>query len=147
MKKEFVLLFLVCFFSCTSGFLSFGSDEETISPTPEQVAICRNEMYLNQILPIEPLGYKLLGSGIDDAIWFKFKTEEKNISEYFSKNAVNTDNFKHDFQMFPEDISWWDVENKKFFGGNAELPNVKFMTIAIEEKTDYNVVYIMWHET
>ncbi|HEX3046395.1 MAG TPA: hypothetical protein VHY08_16685, partial [Bacillota bacterium] len=64
-----------------SGCLDFGKEEETTHPTSLQVLQCRKLMYLNPNLDIKPLGFKLLGSGIDDAIWLKFRTNAKSLNQ------------------------------------------------------------------
>jgi hypothetical protein len=80
-----------------TGCLDFGEDEETTSPTKVQVSRCRSEMYLNLLMKITPLGFKLQGSGIDDAIWFKFKTEITDIHKIFINKVVDTSKFKKGF--------------------------------------------------
>ncbi len=138
---------LAVILSC-SGCLEFGNDEETDSPTKEQVDRCRSEMYLNPSMQITPLGYKLEGSGIDDAIWFKFKTDVSEAQEIFDIKVVDTAKFKNGFSFVHDmtELRWWDVKNKELLGGQVELPNARFMNVGIEKNNGGFVVYIMWHE-
>ena len=149
MRKSRLLIAVVPVFSLMSaGCLNFGKDEETTSPTEAQVSRCRSEMYLNPSMKITPLGFKLEGSGIDDAIWFKFKTDISNVREIFDSEVVDTSTFKDGFAFANDmdELKWWDAKGKRLLGGQVELPNVRFMNVGIEEDGDGYVVYIMWHE-
>lgn len=130
-----------------TGCLNFGKDEETTAPTKVQIDRCRLEMHISPSLKITPLGYKLEGLGIDDAIWFKFKTNEGNLGHIFNPMVVDASKFKKDFRLdeAPE-IKWWDVKGKKLLGGQVELPNVRFMNVGIEKSREGCAIYIMWHE-
>ncbi|MCP3935210.1 MAG: hypothetical protein GY708_07545 [Actinomycetia bacterium] len=132
-----------------AGCLSFGEDEETTMPDPGQVDRCRAEMYLNPSLTLFPLGYKLEGSGIDDAIWFKFKTRASDPAEIFDTSIVDVTTFKKGFSFLyeMEGVPWWDVADKDFLGGQVALPNVRFMNVGMHETSEGYIVYIMWHET
>lgn len=147
MKKS-VLLFALSLTLFISGCLDFGNDEETTSPNKAQIERCRSEMYLNPSMQITPLGYKLEGSGIDDAIWFKFKTNISDVNNIFDSKVVDTATFKAGFIFVHEmkELKWWDVKNKNLLGGQVELPDVRFMNVGIEKNDDGYVVYIMWHE-
>ena len=125
MKISRLLMSLVVTLSC-SGCLEFGNDEETTSPTKEQVDRCRSEMYLNPSMQITPLGYKLEGSGIDDAIWFKFSTDVSEVKELFDIKVVDTSKFQTGFSFIHDmtKLKWWDVKNNELLGGQVELPNV-----------------------
>lgn len=146
-RLHFVIALTVLFSS--AGCLKFGTDEETTSPTQAQVDRCRSEMYLHPALKIVPLGYKLWGSGIDDSIWFKFKTDTKEMRDMFDATVVDTSKFADGFTFFHETDGpkWWDVKGKKLLGGKAELPNVKVMAVGIEKTEEGSVVYIMWWES
>jgi len=147
MRKSYLLIVLLLILSL-AGCLDFGKDEETTSPTKAQVARCRSEMYLNPSMKITPLGFKLEGSGIDDAIWFKFKTNIVDVQEIFDGKVVDTSKFEDYFTFTHEmnELKWWDVKGKKLLGGQVELPNVRFMNVGVEKTNDGYVVYIMWHE-
>ncbi len=144
---QLIALSLMLVFMLT-GCLDFGNDEETTTPTEAQLSRCRAEMYLNPSMKITPLGYKLEGSGIDDVIWFKFKIDVLDLQEIFDGKVVDTSKFKEGFTLIHEmrELKWWDVQSKNLFGGQVELPNVKFMNVGIEKNDEGYVVYIMWHE-
>ena len=72
-----------------AGCLDFGEDEETTTPTVKQVARCRAKMYLKKSMKLTPLGLRLEGSGIDDAIWFKFRTDVAGPAETFDTSVVD----------------------------------------------------------
>jgi len=142
MRKSYMLTALLLSLSLIStGCLAFGIDEETTTPTEAQLSRCRAEMYLNPSMKITPIGYKLEGSGIDDAIWFKFWTDVSGVQEIFDVKVVDTSKFKTGFTFSHEmkEIKWWDVENKELLGGQVELPNVRFMNVGIEK-----IVKVMW---
>jgi hypothetical protein len=148
MKKIHLLTVLLIALSFT-GCLEFGEDEETRSPTKARVDRCRSEMYLDSSARITPLGYKLLGSGIDDAIWFKFRTESTDLAEIFDSKVVDTSKFNNDFTFSSEmkNVKWWDVKGKKLFGGQVSLPNVRYMNVGVNKTEEGYVIYVMWHET
>ena len=142
MRKSYMLTALLLALSLIStGCLAFGIDEETTTPTEAQLSRCRAEMYLNPSMKITPIGYKLEGSGIDDAIWFKFWTDVSGVQEIFDVKVVDTSKFKTGFTFSHEmkELKWWDVENKELLGGQVELPNVRFMNVGIEK-----IVKVMW---
>jgi len=149
MRKSYLLIALLQLFSFMfMGCLDFGEDEETTSPDQTQVNRCRSEMYLNPSMKITPLGFKLEGSGIDDAIWFKFKTDVSDVQKIFDIKVVDTSKFKTGFTFIHEmkELKWWDVKNKELLGGQVELPNVRLMNVGIEKNDEGCLVYIMWHE-
>jgi hypothetical protein len=147
-RRQAVTAVLLILTVCTSC-LKFGDDEETTPPTSVQVDRCRSEMYLNPSVDIIPLGYKRIGSGIDDAIWFKFKTTATDLTEIFDSTVVDvttfTSPFTFDFEM--EGVRWWDVEGKTLLGGQVSLPNARYMNVGIYRTEEGCVIYIMWHET
>ena len=149
MKKSYLFISLLPILSFMfTGCLDFGKNEGTTSPTPDQVNRCRSEMYLNPLMRITLLGFKLEGSGIDDAIWFKFKSGISDVQKIFDVKVVDTSKFKTGFTFIHEmkELKWWDVKNKELLGGQIELPNVGFMNVGIEKNDDGYIAYIMWHE-
>ncbi len=138
---------LLC--AASAGCLKFGDDEETTAPSADQVARCRAEMYLTPGLKIRPLGYKLIGSGIDDAIWFKFGTDTSSAAEIFRTDIVDVSGFGEalEIQAPASKSDWWDIAGKKIHGGRVSLPNARFMSVGIASSEGQSVVYIMWHET
>jgi len=85
-----------------TGCLDFGKDEETTSPTKSQVSRCHARMYLNPSIKITPVAFKFLGSGIDDAIWFKFKADVSDLHKIFDSKVVDTSRFKYGFSFIHE---------------------------------------------
>lgn len=148
MKKIYLLITLLAVLTFT-GCLDFGEDEETTTPTKDQVNRCRSEMYLKPSVKITSLGFKLRGSGIDDAIWFKFKTDSANLAEIFDVATVDISKFEDDFKFIYEmkELKWWDVESKKLHGGQVSLPNARYMDVGAEKTEEGYVIYIMWFET
>lgn len=106
-------------------------------------------MYLNPAMKITPVGFKLLGSGIDDAIWFKFKTDVTDVQNIFDGKVVDTAKFKDGFTFTGgmDGSEWWDVKGKELLGGRVKLPNVRYMNVGIEKNDEGYIIYIMWHET
>ena len=90
----------------------------------------------------------LEGSGIDDAIWFKFSTDASNVDQIFDMNAVDTAKFKDGFNFAHkmDALTWWDVNSKALLGAQVELPNARFMNVGIVRTDAGYLVYIMWHE-
>ncbi len=144
----FVVMALLLLVSL-NGCLDFGEDVETEKPNESQVNRCLSEMYLNPSIKMTPLGFKLEGSGIDDAIWFKFKTDETDLSQVFDPKAVDVTKFKENFTFLSQikGLEWWDVKDKSLLGGQVSLPNARYMNIGIEKADDGYMIYIMWHET
>lgn len=130
-----------------AGCLNFGDDIETTSPSPKQVSGCAKLMYLNPNIKIDPMGLKIIASGIDDIVWFKFETRA-NIKNIFNAKYVDVSNFsKNEYVITPaKNISWWIKRKKLLLGGQIELPNVKNMNVGIEQQKNRNIVYIVWHE-
>jgi len=145
--KQYLIAGLLIITSC-AGCLKFGDDEETTSPTSAQVDRCRREMYINPSVELTPLGYKLLGSGIDDAIWFKFPTSSTHLTEVFDGKVVDTAKFETPFtHIRMKDVKWWDVEGKTLLGAQVSLPNARFMNVGVQKTDAGFVIYIMWTET
>jgi len=147
-KKIHLLIALLLALSF-AGCLEFGKDEETTTPTKAQVDRCRSEMHLAPSAKITPLGLKLEGSGIDDVIWFKFKTSSANLAEIFDSTIVDTSRFANEFTFVHEmnQLKWWDVKGKALFGGQVSLPNARFMNVGVKKTEEGYVIYIMWHQT
>ena len=147
-RTAFLTLLLPALSVVVTGCLKYGDDVETTSPTEAQVARCRAEMCLNPALNVTPLGFKLEGSGIDDAIWFKFSTDASNVDQIFDMNAVDTAKFKDGFNFAHkmDALTWWDVNSKALLGAQVELPNARFMNVGIVRTDAGYLVYIMWHE-
>lgn len=143
--KKILTLFMIIFLS---GCINFGEEIETTSPSLAQVERCRIAMHIKPEVELTPLGFKLNASGIDDAIWFKFKTKNINIEDIFYKDITDILVLKDEYRFhYNDDIKWWAAQDKLLTGGQAELPDAKFMNIGIDKTTDGLIIYIMWHET
>jgi len=144
------LRILVAFFLLqTTGCLDFGDDIETTDPTAEQLQFCKTVMYLNDELIYEPIGLKILGSGIDDAVWFCFTTKETDISKIFLPEYISPDSLTKAIDIYsPENMpNWWNIMDKNLSGNTIELPGGTFMSIGIEKNNNGHIVYIFWHQT
>ncbi|MCD4706651.1 MAG: hypothetical protein K8S62_02825 [Candidatus Sabulitectum sp.] len=132
-----------------AGCLDFGDDIETNNLTDEQIAYCQTIMHLNDQLQYDPNGLKILGSGIDDAVWFCFHTEETDPAFIFDTTFVSLDSLSGSVSIYsPEDIpDWWDSQEKELVGGVVPLQWGRFMTVGMERKESGTTVYIFWHET
>ena len=144
--KSYIAILYVVFLSGCS--LQFGTDEVTTQPTEAQLARCRAEMCLQTNLVFQAHGMKLLGSGIDDAIWLKFSCEVTDLASIFQPEFVDTSKFRSGFKLSQyKDLPWWDVEGRNLTGGQVALPNARFMNVGIDTTETHSVVYIMWNET
>ena len=110
MKKTNVFSISMTMFLC-SGCFDFGEDVATTSPTKAQLARCQAEMHLNPTIEMVPLGFKLEGSGIDDAIWFKFQAKTTDAQRVFDSKVVDVSKFAPDYSFAHETngTKWWDV--------------------------------------
>jgi hypothetical protein len=148
MKRLPRILIAIAVLLAAAGCLSFGEDEETTAPTKSQVSRCRAEMYLKDTASITPLGFKLEGSGIDNAIWFKFETDADDLAQVFDTTIVDTSKFKENASLMPLDgAAWWDIEGKNLWGGQVALPYARYMTIGAEKVAGGYVIYIFWNTT
>ena len=106
-------------------------------------------MFLSPSATITPLGFKLHGSGIDDRIWFKFKTDSRSLSDVFDTEVVDISAFRSNYSFHIRDNNpeWWDISEFRLTGAEVSLPNVKFMHVGARRVEDGFVLYILWHET
>jgi hypothetical protein len=131
------------------GCISFGEDVNTTDPTPDHVERCRREMHILPGVEIEAEGFILLGSGIDDAIWFKFTTPSA-MAEIFDPDVVDPASLADVSDSFAEieDAPWWDASGRELTGGSYELPGVRFMRVGMAENPEGGTtVFVMWNET
>lgn len=146
-RNSFIILgvVVVIFYGLLSLSL-LGNDVQTTSPTPDQIERSQDEMYLNKNILIQPLGFKLVESGIDDSAWFKFQTKA-SITDIFKSEIVDLKLLSKKYSMISHaEIEWWNVEGKTLLGGQISLPNNKIMNVGIDHSNgDASVVYIMWH--
>lgn len=131
------------------GCLNFGEDVLTSEPTPEQVEYCRTTLHIAEGLEIEPLGLKILESGIDTAVWFVFRSPETDRALYFEPGVAPPDSL-HERVTLPWDESmpqWWNTRDRTFVGWTVELPVAKWMTVGFQPTSDGTLCYVFWHET
>lgn len=144
MKKKFVIFCLMALILNGCGL--FGPDVVTETPTPEQIARCRAEMYLMADLALEAKGLKIV-EGPDTAMWFKFVVVKQPLDKIFQPEVVDVSKFAPGIRFTETTLpAWWDVQGKTFLGGNVALPNVRYMRVGIDEHGEALTVYIMWHE-
>lgn len=74
------------------GITVTTNDVSTTTPTNEQVARCRNVMYINPEIDITPLGYAI-ETGMDDVIRFKFVANTDDPSTLFDSAQVDATKF------------------------------------------------------
>lgn len=133
----------------TAGCLDFGSDTVTENPSPTQLIYCETVMHINEDLAYQPLGLKIIGSGIDDAVWFCFETEETDPSLIFDENFVSPDSLSSGVSIYvPENMpAWWDAKEADLYGGVFSLSAGKHMTVGIDRKENSSTVYVFWNES
>jgi len=147
MPKTSITLFTF-FLILTTGCLDFGEDIVTTNPTAEQLEFCETVMHLNEELVYEPIGLKILGSGIDDAVWFCFTTQETDISKIFLPEYIPSDSLNKEINIYsPENLpNWWDITDKDLIGGTFEITGGTFISIGIARNNIGYTIYIFWHE-
>jgi hypothetical protein len=131
-------------------FNSFGSSEETTTPSIDQENYCIAVMHLNSSANIVPLGFKRQ-SWLDETVWFKFITDASEPAQIFDTNVIDVARFdvdefkkKHVFWEQAEYIKWWDVKDKNLLGEEVTFPNGDGMYVGIEKQGDVCLVYILW---
>jgi hypothetical protein len=129
-----IFLSMIAALALFSGCLDFGKDEETMNPTANQIDYCRKIMHIRSDLKIIPLGYKLIGSGIDTRI---FDSACPFSAEHNGSFVMNKG----------DGPQWWDVEGTNLTGGQIFLPGAKYMDVGIHKKKKGCTVYIFWFET
>lgn len=130
------------------GCLNFGDDVSTTTPTPAQIARCRAEMYLSPDSNIAAKGFHLLGSGIDDAIWFRFTAETDAIANVFQPEHVDVTTMQpaEELESGPEE-TWWSTTDA-LQGARYSLPNARFMTVHYADNSDGTLeLFVAWFET
>jgi hypothetical protein len=141
---------------CQGDFLGYAGDVSTTNPTKEQVAYCRDVMYINAELEIEPLGY-CLQPGMDDVIRFKFIAKTDDPAELFDASQVDSTKFSADFSVSalqPQAVeAWWDVSAQTLTGASFSVPppgsaGTRGLNVGYVENDDGTLtVYVLWHET
>ncbi|QDU45990.1 hypothetical protein Mal52_44870 [Symmachiella dynata] len=136
--------------------MGFPNPKSTATPSPEEIQYCRDVMYINPDLDIEPLGFSLQ-SGMDDVIRFKFLAKTDDPSKIFDATHVDSAKFKSDFGVYALDPDakddWWDVSSQTLVGGNFTVPPPKSqgtrgLNIGFTENDNSTLtIYVLWHET
>ena len=149
---------MTCLFlaGCQTDFTGYGDAVRTTSPTAAQIAYCRDVMYINPELDIEPLGY-FLQPGMDDVIRFKFTAKTDDPSLLFDDSQVDASKFSSNFSVSALDPKatdmWWDISSQTLSGGNFSVPPPKSkgtrgLSIGYVKNDDGTLtVYVLWHET
>lgn len=148
-RMRSALVFAAAFIMVTVGCLDFGDNIETEEPTAEQLAFCEAEMHLNDQLTYCPIGLRIAGSGIDDAAWFAFHTDETCLENIFDPSFILLDSLPGVVSFYsPGNMpEWWDAHEKELIGGEFSLPVGQFITIGFEVEEEKTTVYIFWCET
>ncbi len=133
----------------TLSCLDFGEDLVTTDLTQEQLNSCRTLFHIREDVVIEPVGLKLIGSGIDDAIWFKFEADVSDPLMIFQTAYVPSDSLDGQATFYQsEDLPhWWDTRNRIFTGGTVPLNSGSVMTVGYQQEPDRIICYIFYHES
>ena len=147
---------LVGFAGCSFDFIGSNAGVTTTSPTKDQVAYCRDVMYINPELEIDPVGYSI-ETGMDDVIRFKFIAKTDDPSILFNPVRIDRKKFVDDFRLStmkpqaPE--TWWDLSSQQVTGANFTVPppdskGTRGLNIAYAKNDDGTLtVYVLWCET
>jgi len=153
-----ILIIIACLVvsGCQTDFMGFPPPTSTTSPTAKQVQYCRDVMYINPDLDIEPSGF-FLRPGMDDTIRFKFIAKTNDPSQLFESDMIAATDFKPDFGVYALSPnardSWWDIATQKLTGGNFSVPSrtsagSRGLNVGYFENSKGTLtVYILWHET
>ena len=139
---------LVLFMTLVSGCLDFGEDTETDNPTQQQLDFCEAVMHLNTQMVYRPFGIKIIGSGIDDAAWMCFFTEETQTEAIFDTSYISPDSLLGTASLYsPEDMpEWWNPSEYKLTGGIIELSDGCFINVGMNRTSTGTTVFIFWNE-
>lgn len=157
MRVTSVLFFLcAAFVGCQTDFLGHPASTSTTTPTPAEIQRCRDVMYINPAVKIEPLGF-FLQPGMDDIIRFKFVAQTNDPALVFDSAHVDAKKFGPDVRLSALEPGaaekWWDVSKQTLTGGNFSVPPPKSsgtrgLNIGYTKNADGTLtVYVLWHET
>lgn len=157
MRATSVLFFLfAAFVGCQTDFLGYPASTSTTTPTPAQIHYCREVMYINPAVKIEPLGF-FLQPGIDDVIRFKFVAQTDDPALVFDATHVDSKKFDRNLRLSALESGaadkWWDVSKQTLTGGSFSVPPPKSsgtrgLNIGYTRNADGTLtVYVLWHET
>jgi hypothetical protein len=126
-----------------------GLPTRTTSPTDEQVAYCRDWLFINPDMEIEPLAY-YLKPGMDYQVRFKFTAKTNAPGQVFDSQRIESSEFVTDFPFPPGESShnedWWDVAAHPLSGGSFTVPNRRLYIGYIENQDETLTVYAWQHE-
>jgi len=132
------------------GRMEYYEDEETATPTEEQVGKCRRMMFLNPSVTIAPLGFQLLPAGKDYSLRFKFRAESDDLAEVFAGQVGGISEFRKGFSFtflqLKKHPQWWDAEGKDLLGGKVSIPAGRVMYVGAEKIEGGYMIYIEWHK-
>lgn len=157
MRATLVIFFLfAAFVGCRTDFLGYPASTTTTTPTKAQIQYCRDVMYLNPSVKIEPLGF-FLQPGMDEVIRFKFVAHTDDPAQIFDAAQVDSKKFGVGFHLSALEPGatdeWWDVSKHSLTGGNFSVPSPKSsgtrgLNIGYTKNADGTLtVYVLWHET
>ncbi len=128
--------------------LDFGENILTTELTRDQLNSCRSLFHICEEAEIEPVGLRILGSGIDDAVWFKFEADVPEPGMIFHKDVVPEDLLtgQVSFYQYDDMPQWWDTRNRIFTGGTVTLESGSVMKIGYQQEPDRIICYIYYHE-
>lgn len=151
-----LFVLLAAFAGCHTDIFGYPASISTTAPTPAQIQYCRDVMYINPVVKIEPLGF-YLKPGMDDIIRFKFVAQIDDPALVFDATHVDSKNFDADFRLSALDPSaadkWWDVSKQNLTGGHFSVPPPKSsgtrgLNIGYTKNPGGTLtVYVLWHET
>ena len=123
------------------------SSMSTANPSASQVDRCRRDMCLGDV-HIMPQGYKF-SPGMDAIMWFKFVAKTSQITDVFDPQQIDTSTFRDGFRFHNSPMTeWWDADERKLTGGQAETSEGCFIDVGFENNDDGTLtVYIMWFQT
>ena len=110
---------------CGITVRSGGGDVSTTTPSKEQVAKCRDVMYINPEIEIKPLGYAI-ETGMDDVVRFKFIAITEDPSTLFDTTQVDATKFAANFN--PSSLqskaaeTWSDLSSQTRSGASFSVP-------------------------
>ena len=97
---------------------------------------------------IEPRGLIILGSGIDDAVWFKFETAPLATDALFDTTCVCHGVPAEQVSFYAGDDfpHWWDTRSRIFPGWTDSTAYGAWITIGYQEEPDRIIWYGFYTE-
>jgi len=130
-----------------------GVETRTTSPTHEQVAYCREYLYITPDIEIEPLAY-YVKDGMDYMVRFKFIAQTDDPALVFDSTQIDSSEFSADFDFPPGEEThneiWWDIAGRPLTGASTFVPSSGsdrffwIMHIGIAENGDGTLTVYAW---